>query len=76
MRGLSDKPTSIEGFPFSDLAQVDVCFSACVPCHGIPPCKLFRCPGWMVHRMDQLETVATTSAECCEASPPYVKDRL
>ncbi|CAJ1400299.1 unnamed protein product [Effrenium voratum] len=55
-------------------AEVDVCFSACVPCHGIPPCKLFRCPGWMVHRMDQLETVATTSAECCEASPPYVKD--
>mmetsp|Transcript_16364 Transcript_16364/g.38743 ORF Transcript_16364/g.38743 Transcript_16364/m.38743 type:complete len:992 (+) Transcript_16364:114-3089(+) len=46
--------------------EMHVCFSACVPCSDIQPCKLFTCPSWMLHRPSALELVATTTDECCE----------
>ena len=58
----------------NESADVDVCFSACVPCEVLPPCKLFTCPPSMVHRQSELETIATLSGECCEYSSPFNKD--
>ena len=41
------------------------CFSACEPCDEIPPCKLFTCPSWMLHRPEALELIASSAEECC-----------
>ena len=58
----------------SEHVEVDVCFSACVPCDKLPPCKLYTCPPPMVHRLNKLDVISTLASECCETVGMFNKD--
>ena len=58
----------------SEHVEVDVCFSACVPCDKLPPCKLYTCPPLMVHQLNKLDVISNLASECCETVGVSNKD--